>query len=141
MYKFLLSVVMVGALCVIPTLVHADEDALKVDAFAEALKGQDPAAYETFVKLRAERDKHIEELKRIQGEIKKASSEEKIRLYQQFRIARKKYAASYLAFIDFLDDRDKQVIVRYEAAIARVKAVMERRQKARDELQKAMKEE
>src|SRR5438105_1557142 len=118
-----------------------DKEAKKVDAFAEALKKSDPAAYERFMSLRAERDKNLEELKKVQADLKKGSSEEKINLYQQFKIAKKKYAESYIKFIEFLDERDDQIVSNYEKTIQKIKQVKERRKKAREELERAMKEE
>jgi glutamine synthetase adenylyltransferase len=113
----------------------------KVSSFAEALKRSDPDAYKRFSELSEARDKNLADLKKIQAEMKTATSEEKINLYQQFRIARKKYAQSYIAFIDFLDERDKKGIEKYQEAIKRLEGVLEKRKKAREELEKALKEE
>jgi hypothetical protein len=165
----LCAVVAAAGLAGLPTLAQADEPAKtaepakkeegakpdaakdeskKVDAFAEALKKNDPAAYETFVKLRANREKQQAELNSLQQQIRKASSEEKINLFQQFKIAKKAYIESYIAFIDFLDERDKKAVTSYEEniaklqkAIERIKGVIAKRDEARKKLRESMKEE
>lgn len=138
MWTLWLSVVLLGALFVGPAVAVADEG----DAFENTLKQQDPAAHQTFIGLRAERDRSLEELKRVLGEYKAASSQEaRTALSTKFNVARKKYADSYVAFIDFLDERDRKAIASYEAAIARIKGIIDKRQQARTDVLQALKDE
>jgi hypothetical protein len=111
-----------------------------LDAFAEALKRSDPEAHKRFVELRDARAKDLAELSRLQQEIDRASGDQLANLHQQFKEVRKKYARSYIAYLDFLDDLDRKGIERHQAAIDRLKGVMDKRKKAREKLEAVLKE-
>ena len=74
--------------------------------FVEMLRKRDPEAANKFVELKDAKDKNLADVKRLQKELREATSEEKINLYPQFRAANKKYIESYLAVLDHLDQLD-----------------------------------
>lgn len=123
------------------------EEQQKVQSFADSLKQREPEAYKRFTELREARDQSLEKLKKAQEELKKANGEEKINAFVEFKENRKKYVEAYIAFIAFLDERDQTRLVKIdeniktlEKAKEQIRAVIENRKKAREELEKALKE-
>lgn len=120
------------------------DDSGKVQAYGDALKARDPEAFKKFIEVREARDKAVEHLKKSQKELREAQGEEKMNAYQVYRTARKNYVTSYMAFLDFLDEQDKkrleQTKKQCQAAQDRLQNIIETRKKAREELEKAMKD-
>ena len=123
-----------------PKDAKAQEQA-RIQSFSDMLKKQDPEAHKRFAEVRETLDKSRENLKKTQEELAKAAGEEKINIYQEYKLARKKYAEAHLAFIAFLNERDQKRIVlieenikKLETAKEQIKGVLEARTKAREEL-------
>lgn len=103
-------------------------------AFLEALQRTDPAAYEKFVALRDARDRLFAEVLRLQGQLQAAGPELRGLVLPQLRAARRRYAESAIALIDFLDERDR-------STLREITTLLEQRQQARRELEKILREE
>lgn len=52
--------------------------------------------------------------------------------------ARRRYAETSIALLDFLDERDRRLAARYQAEIGRINASIEERLKSRAELEKLL---
>ena len=110
------------------------------DTYGEMLRRTDPDAHARYVRLRAARDASLAELNRAQDRYRAAGPELRAVSLPQMRAARKKYAAEEIAFLDFLDERDRNALEQYRAAIEQINGLLEQRARAREELRELTKE-
>ena len=110
------------------------------DAFGEMLRRTDPEAHARYVRLREARDISRTDLMRAQERYRAAGPELRAVSLPALRAARRKYAADELAFLDFLDERDRQTIEQYRGAIDQINASLAERARAREELRGLVKE-
>jgi hypothetical protein len=112
----------------------SDSDA----AFIEYLRRQDPAAAERFITLRNARNGALEDYKQA-GQRYSAGGEAlrpvSLPALQQ---ARRRYAETSLALLDFLDERDRAVLAKLEADVERVKRSIEARTLDRAQIEKLL---
>ena len=114
-----------------------DDDA---DAFGEMLRRTDSDGYARYVRLRAARDASLAELNRAQDRYRSAGPELRAVSLPQMRAARKTYATDEIAFLDFLDERDRKTLEQYRAATEQINGLLEQRARAREELRELTKE-
>jgi hypothetical protein len=110
------------------------------DAYGEMLRRTDPDAHARYVRLREARDSSRTELMRAQERYRAGGPELRVVSLPTLRAARRKYAADELAFLDFLDERDRQTLEQYRGAIERINATLAERARAREELRELVKE-
>jgi hypothetical protein len=109
-------------------------------AFLDALRRSDPVGYERFTALRAERDRRQAEVQRLQQQMRTAGELRTVVL-PQLKAARRKWADSAIALLDFLDERDRKALAEYQTAVAQITSILDQRRQARDELEKALRSE
>ena len=110
------------------------------DAFGEMLRRTEPDAHARYVRLREARDANLADLMRAQERYRAAGPELRAVSLPQMRAARRKYAADALAFLDFLDERDRKALEEYRGAIEQINGLLEQRARAREELKDLTKE-
>jgi hypothetical protein len=104
--------------------------------FIEALRRDDPAAADRYVALRDARAGALAELRRVEGQYNAAGPELRGLFVRPLVQARRKYAETSLALLDFHDERDRDLIGRYQDEIGKINAAIEARRKTREELEK-----
>jgi len=136
----------VGVLAIVIVVITATAAAAQpstgqpADAFGEMLRRTDPDAYARYVRLREARDSSRTELMPAQERYRAAGPELRAVSLPALRAARRKYAADELAFLDFLDERDRKTIEQYRDAIDQINATLAERARAREELRELVKE-
>jgi hypothetical protein len=110
------------------------------EAYGEMLRRTDPDAHARYVRLREARDASLSELRRAQERYRAGGPELRAVSLPSLRAARRKYAADELAFLDFLDERDRHTLEQYRGAIEQINATLAERARAREELRELEKE-
>jgi hypothetical protein len=110
-------------------------------AFVEGLRREDPGEADRYVALRDARNQAIVEIQKVQARYSAAGPELRPLFVQQLRDAQRQYAASALALLDFLDGRDRRVVIRYQEEISRINRTLEERARSRAELEKLLRGE
>ncbi len=118
-----------------------DADNERERAFVEALRREDPSGAERYVALRDARGQAMAELQRVQARYSAAGPELRPLVLRQLKDAQRQYAKSSLAFLDFLDARDRRALARYQEEIGRINRLLEEHARARAELEKLLREE
>ncbi len=118
-----------------PGSVGADE---RERTFVEALRRDDPASAERYVALRDARAQAIDELQRVQAQYNAVGSALQPAFLRPLRQARRKYAESFLALLDFIDARDRRALASYEKEISRINGLLEQHKRTRAELEKLL---
>jgi hypothetical protein len=106
--------------------------------FVEVLRREDPASAERYIALRDARSQAIAELQKAQAQYNGAGSELKVIFISQLKQARRKYAETSLALLDFLEARDRRMMATYEKEIARINGLLDERKRTRDELEQLL---
>jgi hypothetical protein len=133
-----------GALCVAgpaaaqPPVPSRGDEAERERAFVEAMRREDPAAADRFVALRDARAQALAELRKIESQYNAAGSGVQGVFVRSLLQARKKYAETSLALLDFFDARDREVVARYQDEIGKINAIIEERKKTRAEFEKLL---
>jgi hypothetical protein len=117
---------------------RAPGDADREQAFVDALRSEDAAAADRYVTLRDARAQALAELRRVEAQYNGVGPELRGLFVRGLVQARKRYAETSLALLDFHDARDRALIVRYQGEIGRINAVLEERQRTRAELEKLL---
>ena len=104
-------------------------------AYVTALRRADPAAAEKFQALRDARERSVAELHEAEARYAASGPELRTAFLGKLRSARHRYAEASLAILDFLDDRDTKTLTEYQAAIAELRALLEKRKQTRAELE------
>ncbi len=120
---------------------RADRDDDRERTFVEALRRDDPVAADRYVVLREAREKALDELRRVEAQFGAAGRELAPVFLPRIKEARRKYAESSLALLDFLDARDRQAVAGYQEAIGRITAILEERKRTRAQLEKVLRGE
>jgi len=107
-------------------------------AFVEALRRKDPVAAARFQALREARERSVTELRAAETRYAAGGPELRAAFLAKLRGARRAYAETSLAILDFLDDRDTTTLTEYQAAIAELRALLEQRKQTRAELEKLL---
>ena len=112
----------------------ADEDA----AFIDYLRRQDPASAERFIELRDARAAAQADMQRASERYAAGGPALKPVALPALQQARRRYAETSLALLDFLDTRDRGLIARLESDLERVKRSIEARAKDRPPLERML---
>lgn len=118
-----------------------DADDERERAFVEALRREDPGSVDRYVTLRDARRQAIATLQKAQAQYSAAGSELRPLVIRQLQDAQRQYAKSSLAFLDFLDARDRRTLARYQDEIARITKLLEEHARVRAELEKQLRAE
>ena len=116
---------------------RGDDDA----PFIELLRRQDPALAERFITLRDARLAAAAQLQRAMERYNAGGPALRSVSLPELQQARRRYGEASLAFLDFLDARDRGIIARLEADVERVKQAIEERARARPELERFLRGE
>lgn len=112
------------------------DDAQREQAFVDALRREDSASADRYVALRDARAEAIAELRRIETQYNAAGAELRAVFTRSLLQARRKYAETSLALLDFYDERDRATVKRYQGEIERINALSEERSRMRADLEK-----
>jgi hypothetical protein len=118
---------------------RASEDAEREAAYVDALRREDPAVADRYVALRDARAQALAELRKAEAQYNAAGPGLQAIFLRPVREARKKYAETSLALLEFIDARDQALIARYQDEIGRLRALLQERQRARGEIEKLLK--
>jgi hypothetical protein len=139
---FLLGLALVAAVSVgVPAgLAQNEPDDERERGFVEGLRREDPASAERYVALRDARRQAMTALQKAQSQYAAAGPELRPLVIRQLQDAQRQYAKSSIAFLDFLDARDRRFLARYQEEIGRINKVLEDHAKVRAELEKQLRE-
>jgi hypothetical protein len=139
---FLLGLALVAALSVgVPAcLAQSEAGDERERGFVEALRREDPASAERYVALRDARRQAMAALQKAQSQYAAAGPELRPLVIRQLQDAQRQYAKTSIAFLDFLDARDRRFLARYQEEIGRINKVLEEHARARAELEKQLRE-
>jgi hypothetical protein len=112
------------------------DEAQREQAFVEGLRREDPASADRYVALRDARTEAIAELRRVEAQYNAAGSDLRAIFTRPLLQARRKYAETSLALLDFYDERDRATVKRYQGEIERINALSEERSRMRADLEK-----
>jgi hypothetical protein len=138
--KRALTLALVAAAVAAPPVAAQRAPDAEERAFLEMLQRTDPSGYARFTELRDERDRRQAEVERLRQQMSEAGELRAIVL-PQLRTARRRWAESSIALIDFLDERDRKQLAAYQSAIGRITEILDQRRQARDELEKTLRSE
>ena len=136
----LLAACLAAPACVMGQASGAPTDDDRERAFVESLRREDPVAASRYVVLRDARANAVAELERAETQYRAAGPDLRSVFMPRLTNARRKYAETSLALLEFLDERDRQAIARYQEEISRINAVLERHRQSRTELEKLLAE-
>ena len=111
---------------------RVDDDA----PFVEILRRQDPALAERYIALRDARMAAATQLQRAVERYSAGGPALRSVSLPELQQAKRRYGEASLAFLDFLDERDRGVLARLEADVERVRQAIEERARARPELER-----
>jgi hypothetical protein len=114
------------------------DDAERERTFVEALRREDAATADRYLALRDARAEAIAELRRVEAQVNAAGPDLRGLFTRSLVQARRKYAETSLALLDFYDARDRAAIQRYQDEMDRITAASEERRKTRAELEKLL---
>ena len=117
---------------------RAADDTQSEQTFVEMLRREDAASAERYVALRDARAQALADLRKAETQYNNAGAELRAIFVRGLRDARRKYAQTSLALLDFFEARDRGLLERYQEEISRLKALVEERQKTRAELEKLL---
>ena len=107
-------------------------------AYIEQLRREDPALGDRYVKLRDARAQALAELKKVEAQYQGAGPGLRGIFVSSLKQARKKYAETSLALLDFFDARDRTNMTRYQEEIVKLTGMIEERKRTRAELEKLL---
>ncbi len=110
-------------------------------SFVEALRREDPGNADRYVALRDARREAIAALQKAQAQYSAAGPELRPLVIRQLQDAQRQYAKSSLAFLDFLEARDRRTLARYQDEIGRITKALEEHARVRAELEKQLRQE
>jgi hypothetical protein len=121
-----------------PPATEADDE--RERGFVEGLRREDPASAERYVALRDARRQAMAALQKAQSQYAAAGPELRPVVIRQLQDAHRQYAKTSIAFLDFLDARDRRFLARYQEEIGRITKVLEEHARVRAELEKQLRE-
>ena len=83
-------------------------------------------------------EKAIAERQRAEGQYNAAGSALQSAVLLQLKRARKTFAESSLALLDFLDARDREALASHQEAISRIKTLLDERKQVRADLERLL---
>jgi len=120
----------------------SDADDERERSFVEVLRREDPGSADHYVALRDARRQAIAALQKAQAQYSSGAGPElRPLVIRQLRDAQLQYAKSSLAFLDFLDARDRRTLARYQDEIGRITKVLEDNARVRAELERQLRHE
>lgn len=119
-----------------PPATEADDE--RERGYVEGLRREDPASAERYVALRDARRQAMAALQKAQSQYAAAGPELRPLVIRQLQDAQRQYAKTSIAFLDFLDARDRRFLARYQEEIGRINKVLEEHARARAELEKQL---
>lgn len=119
---------------------QSEADDERERGFVEGLRREDPASAERYVALRDARRQAMAALQKAQNQYAAAGPELRPLVIRQLQDAQRQYAKSSIAFLDFLDARDRRFLARYQEEIGRITKVLEEHARVRAELEKQLRE-
>ena len=134
----LLSVVLTA-----PPAAHGQEGRVSKDdereqAFADALRREDPAGADRYVELREARARAVADLRRAQNQYAAAGQELRAVFVGPLRTAERRYVEASLALLDFLEARDRHIVTKLHDEIGRINAILEQHRQTRADLEKML---
>ncbi len=121
-------------------LAQGEPDEERERGFVEGLRREDPASAERYVALRDARRQAMAALQKAQSQYAAAGLELRPVVIRQLQDAQRQYAKTSIAFLDFLDARDRRFLARYQEEIGRITKVLEEHARVRAELEKQLRE-
>lgn len=119
---------------------QSEADGERERGFVEGLRREDPASAGLYVALRDARRQAMAALEKAQNQYAAAGPELRPVVIRQLQDAQRQYAKSSIAFLDFLDARDRRFLARYQEEIGRITKVLEEHARVRAELEKQLRE-
>jgi len=110
-------------------------------SFVEFLRRQDPEAADRFLALRNARDAALADMQEAAQRYAAGGAALRPVSLPALQTARRRYAETSLALLDFLDARDRGVIAKLEADVERVKRSMAERNRDRAQIEKLLRGE
>lgn len=117
---------------------RGEDDAEREQAYVETLRRDDPAAAARYVALRDARAQALAEMRKAEAQYNGAGPQLRAIFLRPVRDAQKKYAQTSLALLEFFDRQDQALIVRYQDEIARIRKLLEDRQRTRADIEKML---
>jgi hypothetical protein len=114
----------------------SEED--REQAFVDSLRRDDPATAERYVALRDARAQALSQMRREELQYNNAIPGMRGLFVNSLRQARRRYAETSLALLEFFDARDKESVVRYEEEIVKINRLIEERKRTRAELERLL---
>jgi hypothetical protein len=114
----------------------SDDD--REQAFVDSLRREDPATAERYVALRDARGQALSEMRRVELQYNNAIPGVRGLFVNSLREARRRYAETSLALLEFFDARDKESVIRYQEEIGKINRLIEERKRTRAELEKML---
>ena len=137
----LLGIALVAAL-IAPAATSAQprggEDVESDQVYVDGLRREDPQMAERFLALRKARVDALSDLRKVEAQYNAAGPQLQAVFLRSLREARKKYAETSLALLDFFEERDRALIVRYQDEIGKIRTGLEERRRTRAELEKLL---
>ncbi|PYM28004.1 MAG: hypothetical protein DMD78_00930 [Candidatus Rokuibacteriota bacterium] len=130
-------VALLAVLLLAPTAIPAQDDA----AIVEYMRRLGPELAERYIALRDAQAAAVAELGRATERYNAGGPALRSVSLPALRQAKRRYAETSLALLEFLDARDRQVIGRLEADIERLKRGLDDRARARAELEHMLRNE
>ena len=130
-------VALLAVLLLAPTAIPAQDEA----AIVEYMRRLGPELAERYIALRDAQAAAVAELGRATERYNAGGPALRSVSLPALRQAKRRYAETSLALLEFLDARDRQVIGRLEADIERLKRGLDERARARAELEHMLRNE
>ena len=134
--------VVIALMLAAPSAVRAQarggDDPERDQAYVEGLRRDDAAAADRYVALRDARAQALAEMRKAEAQYNGADPSLKALFLRSARDAQRKYAQTSLALLEFFDRQDQTLIVRYQEEIARIRKLLEERQRTRAEIEKLL---
>lgn len=142
---FLVGAALLAALLVSSSSVLAQERAGasgddRERRFVDSLRQEDPALAQQYVALRDAQVKAVAELRRAESQFAAVGSELQAVFLPRLKQARRTYAQTSLALLDFVDARDRRTLATYQTQISRINSLLEEHKRTRAELEKLLRE-
>ena len=116
----------------------ATSDDEREQMFVDSLRRESAATADRYVALRDARAKALADMRRAEQQFNTALPGMRALFVNAVREARRKYAETSLALLDFFEARDRESVVRYQEEIAKINALLEERKRTRAELEKML---
>ena len=136
----LATLALVATIAAASTATHAQTRVVGEDdqAYLEALRREDPTVADRYVVLRDARAAALADMRKVETQYHAAGPQLRGIFINALLQARKKYAETSLALLDFFDERDTVNVARYREEISKINALVEDRRRTRAELEKLL---